>query len=168
MPHYVYALCSPGTGEIRYIGKSSCPKDRLLSHMSEHASSAVRSWLREVRYRAELRVLEEHETEESALEAEKLLVEKHWSGRLLNSYSSAGKKFGGNKTLRWSGFGDRLREVRKSRGMTTTRLQEITGIHNGSISKMESRVDTCVTAESAVLLAKALGVSVEYLVTGEQ
>lgn len=167
MTWYVYALCEPVTKEVRYIGKSADPKTRLVAHMSDEASAPMREWMRAIRFKPELKILEERSTEDEALAAEKHLIEEHWSGRLLNSYSRAGMEQSVRKPPRWPGFGDRLRAFRKAKGLTTTQLESMTGIRCGSISNMERRCDCLVTAESAMLLARAMGISVETLITGE-
>lgn len=164
---YVYALCQPGTEEIRYIGKSDDPVSRLSSHRSDKASEAMREWMRAIRYQPILKVLEECDSEQEALDAEKRLIEQHWSGRLLNSFTMAGAKTGKRK-CRFPGFGSRLRETRKSRRLTTIQLQDLTGIRQASISQIEHREDAMVEAATAHLLAKALGVSTDWLITGEQ
>lgn len=44
MQVFIYALCEPDTGEIRYVGSSLNPKARLTSHLSCEASVAVAKW----------------------------------------------------------------------------------------------------------------------------
>lgn len=57
---FIYALCEPETGKIRYIGKSNTPKTRLGTHLS--GSSKHRShlghWLKLLVSRGEKPILE--------------------------------------------------------------------------------------------------------------
>lgn len=167
MTWFVYALRQPGTDEIRYIGKSDDPVSRARAHMSDRSSEAMREWMRSIRYRPVLDILEEHPTEDLALQAEERLVSEHWSGRLLNSFSQAGVK-PGKKRVRFEGFGFRLHETRKSKGLTMQQLQEMTGIGQSAISKIERSNSAAVEAATAHLLAKALGVTTDWLITGER
>ena len=56
----------------------------------------------------------------------------------------------------------RLKELRKSRGLTQTALQIETGIEQALISKFESG-DRVPTTETLVKLADFYGVSVDYI-----
>ena len=62
---FIYALCCPCTGEVRYIGKSNKPKDRLKAHIwsgKRAQSSYKRNWIDKLKskgFRPELLVLEE-------------------------------------------------------------------------------------------------------------
>lgn len=46
----IYALCSPETGELRYIGKANNPKKRLASHLraSRSRETPVYDWMRKL------------------------------------------------------------------------------------------------------------------------
>lgn len=50
MPDFIYALCDPRNGEIRYIGKTNDPKGRLRSHINQAKMGRYRhhtaNWLR--------------------------------------------------------------------------------------------------------------------------
>lgn len=45
---YIYALCEPGTGEIRYVGRSANPPQRLAHHRGKDAARYVHDWIREL------------------------------------------------------------------------------------------------------------------------
>lgn len=44
LPHFIYALCEPGSGHVRYIGTAKNPKSRLRTH--EKSGTAVGEWIR--------------------------------------------------------------------------------------------------------------------------
>lgn len=58
----IYALADPRTGEIRYVGKSNCPAERLRGHIKDKLkNSAKREWIAELRtleLKPTIRVLE--------------------------------------------------------------------------------------------------------------
>ncbi len=62
-------------------------------------------------------------------------------------------------------FGDRLRDIRKQRGLTQAELAEISGVSQQLISKLERT--RAKTSSAASKLAKALGVDVKWLLFGE-
>lgn len=45
---YIYALIDPRTTEVRYIGKSIRPRERLANHCNEQGSSWRNRWLRQL------------------------------------------------------------------------------------------------------------------------
>lgn len=47
--HYIYGLCDPRDGELRYIGKSDQPQIRLRNQMNERAQTHRCHWLQELR-----------------------------------------------------------------------------------------------------------------------
>lgn len=62
MTTFIYALVDPRTDEIRYIGKSIRPKERLWNHCNEKSVTWRTNWIREVLssgHRPQLRILEE-------------------------------------------------------------------------------------------------------------
>lgn len=48
---FIYALCEPGTRDIRYIGKSNNPRQRLHAHLfvSSKGNNHFGAWLRKLR-----------------------------------------------------------------------------------------------------------------------
>ena len=66
-----------------------------------------------------------------------------------------------------SDFKNNLRNELNFRGMTVKELSAITGIPKPTISCYLSARQTMPTADAAVKIAKALNVTVEFLVTGQ-
>lgn len=48
---FIYALCEPDTGEVRYVGKADDPKRRLNSHHSDVRRSHRASWIKGLKLR---------------------------------------------------------------------------------------------------------------------
>jgi transcriptional regulator with XRE-family HTH domain len=61
---------------------------------------------------------------------------------------------------------DRLRRLRKARVLTVRELSEESGVHYVTISRAENNPDYIPRPGTLRKLARALGVSVEYLATG--
>ena len=47
--HYIYGLHDPRTGELRYIGKSDNPRERLAQHLREDRGTYRASWVRHLK-----------------------------------------------------------------------------------------------------------------------
>ncbi len=63
-------------------------------------------------------------------------------------------------------FGRRLRALRKEKGLSQTDLARLAGLHMMQVGKYE-RAEGYPAAESLLGLARALGVTVDFLLTGE-
>lgn len=50
---YIYALCEPDTGAVRYIGSSVAPLARLREHMSVVTNPALGEWFSTLKGRGE-------------------------------------------------------------------------------------------------------------------
>jgi hypothetical protein len=72
------------------------------------------------------------------------------------------------RVFKFKGFGDRLEAARVAAGLSMKRLAQDGGLSAGMVSRLEDGSYLTINAESAVLLARALDVSVEWLVTGEE
>jgi phage repressor protein C with HTH and peptisase S24 domain len=59
-------------------------------------------------------------------------------------------------------IGDRIKAHRKARGLTLVQLEEITGIDNGNLSRIE-REHQSLTNDTMKLISKALGISLSEL-----
>lgn len=46
---FVYALCEPGTGEVRYIGKADDPRSRLMDHLARCDHTHRGRWVRKLK-----------------------------------------------------------------------------------------------------------------------
>ena len=64
-------------------------------------------------------------------------------------------------------FGDRLKEARQKRGLSTKQLAETCGITAGGLAHHEAGRRDYPNAETLGKLAAALDVSIDWLVTGE-
>ena len=67
-----------------------------------------------------------------------------------------------------SGFIERLREAKKRKKMTQEELAEATGIAGSTLAKILANLQDDIKLSNAVGLAKALDVSLSYLVYGEE
>jgi len=59
--------------------------------------------------------------------------------------------------------GERLKEIRESRGLTQDDLAQRTGIHKQQIYKIEAGINDNPSSDSLTALSKELGVTVDYL-----
>lgn len=46
VPVYIYGLCDPLNGQVRYVGRSQNPKARIASHRAPSGADYVRRWFR--------------------------------------------------------------------------------------------------------------------------
>jgi hypothetical protein len=51
---FIYALVDPTSNDIRYIGKSLCPKKRLKVHMSDSSQTSKVEWLTSLKENGEI------------------------------------------------------------------------------------------------------------------
>lgn len=65
------------------------------------------------------------------------------------------------------GFKENLKDELKYQGMLVKELADKSGVPKGTIDHYLAGKSTAPIAENAVKIARALGVTVEYLVTGE-
>ena len=65
------------------------------------------------------------------------------------------------------GFGENLKQELTYNGMLKKELAAIAGVHKRAIDTYVRTNSSMPPADTAVKIAKALGVTVEYLVTGE-
>jgi DNA-binding Xre family transcriptional regulator/predicted GIY-YIG superfamily endonuclease len=166
---HVYALSNPADGAIRYVGKSTNPAKRLASHCSSSAADCVRAWVQSLGCDPKLDVLATTSSETDALLLEQGWVERLRAGGadLLNiAYRVDFPR--GKHAARFRGIGPRVLSARKTAGFTQTDLSERAGLERGKLSRLENGKRTQITAETAVVIARALDVSVEWLVTGEE
>ena len=75
--------------------------------------------------------------------------------------------YGPNMDLR-DNMGERIRSMRKAKGMTQMQLCKLAGITQGTLSPLERGDTKKVQASTLLQIAKALGVNVEYLRTGAE
>jgi transcriptional regulator with XRE-family HTH domain len=60
-------------------------------------------------------------------------------------------------------LGQRLRQIRRAKDLTQQDLEQKSGVHYTTISRIETGDSTHVYAETVRELAKALDVSIDYL-----
>jgi transcriptional regulator with XRE-family HTH domain len=60
-------------------------------------------------------------------------------------------------------IGDRIRRRRQEIGISQQELSDMTGVRRATISDLESGKRTGMTLDTAKALARALGVSIDYL-----
>jgi len=65
------------------------------------------------------------------------------------------------------GFGENLKQELAYNGMLKKELSAVSGVHKRAIDTYVRTNASMPPADTAVKIAKALGVTVEYLVTGE-
>ena len=65
------------------------------------------------------------------------------------------------------GFGENLKQELAYNGMLKKELSAVSGVHKRAIDTYVRTKASMPPADAAVKIAKALGVTVEYLVTGE-
>ena len=69
--------------------------------------------------------------------------------------------------LTFMGFGENLKQELIYLGMLKKELAAVSGVHKRAIDTYVRSKSSMPPADAAVKIAKALGVTVEYLVTGE-
>lgn len=78
---YIYALCCPDTGEIRYIGKANNPELRLKSHIKDSARRdyPLYRWMRKLSITGKLPVMVviSEESNDSWEQAEREAIKKY-------------------------------------------------------------------------------------------
>lgn len=94
---FIYGLCDPDTGELRYIGKSNNPKKRLSNHLTSRFKSHRTSWIQSLltkgrRPKLEI-LLEVPEVEWEFWEKDLIKTFREGGADLVNT-SSGGDSFG--------------------------------------------------------------------------
>lgn len=88
MKIFVYALCDPEGGEVRYVGQSINLTNRLHTHFNGKGCIAVRDWLRSLRVKGQrptIKLLAETEHASEAWTLETAWIEHYKpTGLLLN------------------------------------------------------------------------------------
>ena len=164
----VYALHDPRTDERRYVGRSTDPHNRLAGHCGSDAASLMRAWVTTLgRERPVVRVMSWHESDDAARfeEGEQIARARLAGMRLLNT--RPGGEEPRRRRLRSHGFGERLKACRKAKGWTQVNLSRATGIPQADLCRIEGGYRPCPSADRALRVAHALGVSVEWLVFGD-
>lgn len=95
VPVWIYALVEPTTGVVRYVGKSSAPRERLFSHCAASGAAYLREWVSDLAkagQRPLVVILYEVAPGEDADEWERKFIRMHsWTSRsLLNGHGRIG------------------------------------------------------------------------------
>jgi len=164
-PVYVYALAAPGTTEPRYIGRSVDPVGRIREHGHRSAAKRIREWIASVGC-PELIILRECATEPEAQLAERAAI----AAARLQGHDLLNSTFGGeaprpDREPIPQGLGERIVQARRALGITATELACRADICQPNISRIENG-HRGPSALTAVKLARVLGVTTEWLVTG--
>ena len=165
MTCYVYSLSDPD-GFVRYIGKSKDPVRRLAGHVSTRASKSVRAWVLSLGVEPKLSIVGRFESN-----AEAALVEREEIARLRSQLLNCQRYLDIRHVTRrqkFFGFGSRCAMRRVGLGKNQNEVSQQCGFAVGMLSRIESGDTKYVSAETAVILARALETSVEWLVTGDE
>ncbi len=79
MTVYIYALCDPETGEIRYVGKTVNLQSRLYGHVCQkNRANHIACWIKSIRRRGMMPKMEELERIENSNDEDWQEVERFW------------------------------------------------------------------------------------------
>lgn len=88
MTAYIYALCCPDTGDVRYVGMTVNPERRLIDHLAYKGNSLKARWVQDlllVGKQPEMKILQTCAQEEAA-ERERVWIDQFRSnGALLTN-----------------------------------------------------------------------------------
>lgn len=96
---FVYALCEPDTGEVRYVGKANNPKQRVWDHLKERRHTHKNNWINSLKRRGlrpKLELLLEVSRDEWEYWEREMIVLFRAEGRLVNATSGGESGVGGN------------------------------------------------------------------------
>jgi hypothetical protein len=142
---FIYALCEPDTGEIRYVGSSYHPRWRAASHVSATASTKVYAWCAELESSARsplLVILGEAPDDEEAAELEARFISQFSRPRLLNArlpqpslvFKRSRRK--PSRDRRTSLGQKLLREEIARRGWSQNEAERQLGLGRGAVSRL--------------------------------
>jgi plasmid maintenance system antidote protein VapI len=167
---YVYALSEPGRPEcVRYIGQSTNPVGRLRAHISKHAAPAVLKWIGSLKYQPHLEILAKVDNETEALLRERDEIVSHLKAGhdLLNERSRSPLVELKPTKAHPTDLGRNIAGERVALGITQAKLARDAKVAQAFISQLETGARKSLDAYIALRIAKVLGVTVEFLLTGE-
>lgn len=151
VPVYIYALCEPTTGAVRYIGKSASPEKRLGNHL--HAGRyKIAAWVSELAasgLRPVLNIIETVAPGNDASARERLAIAMHLSRgcKLLNS---EGTHFGRGPQPRPGDFTNQGAAALAALNLTQMRIAEVISCAQSNVSSWMK----CKTLPEPVLRAR--------------
>lgn len=167
---FVYALTD--ANGVRYVGRSKDPVTRVTQHASSR--TIVGEWLRggiEQGQKPRLRILFSADSDAEAAVLEIAAIEAHRGPLLLNTQHSSGpiavRETPCSLAIDIDSVGCRLRALRSARGIGLRQLARLSGVGPATISRIELGKCPEPTAEALVRVARILGTTCEYLLTGE-
>lgn len=174
MSHFIYALCEPNSGEIRYIGQSNDPFERLIEHLSAAwsdpvASRAKAAWLRSLNSPPTVRILEQVAEGDDSLWRERywILLLRKRGAALLNAHfagdESAPRR---RRQPQLSSFGERVQTMRQAAGLSARALSRLIGASPSLIWHIETGRVLSPSLQTAVAIAKVFNAEVSDLLSG--
>lgn len=146
---YIYGLICPIDGQIRYIGKSIRPKERLQNHMQDTSKCHRTHWIQKLRskgLRPEITILEQVSSEDVWQERERYWIARGKElGWPLTNNTSGGDGVcdlpqEARERIRKTWIGRKHTEETKAKIGATSRLKRHTDEHKAAMSeKMKQR-----------------------------
>ncbi len=179
----IYALSDPRTLWVRYVGVTSAGDRAVESRITQHVaearsdsagSTAKSAWLRDLLVQGLRPVGTVLEVIGGGV-AEASFAERKWIAALLAAGAAlVNATSGGLGEARApvavvsdrSGTIERLRSARMAKGLSARRLSLLAGLTPSHVATIEARTGSSPEARTLAAIAKVLGVSVDWLVTG--
>lgn len=182
---FVYALCEPDTGAVRYIGITTSPKTRLQGHISECKRAKLSAlpkvvWLRQVLASGQvptLHVLQQCTAEDWAQAERRWIQHFREAGAQLTNVAPGGwghspasdghtRAFRGPATAKRGILLPHLTAWRESQLLSTLELSKLSNVGWSPIKRAEQGAP--IQLSNARKLAQALGISPHQLLSAPE